>query len=85
MRLAANEVPVAALVHHDDTYVDITHALRTSRAIRGRRTRVTDEFERDGPCAGGPRTGCRASSATSSEHPHPHNRGPYRRRLDDSP
>ncbi|MDQ1034431.1 pimeloyl-ACP methyl ester carboxylesterase [Streptomyces sp. V3I8] len=54
-RLAANEVPVAAAVYHDDMYVDTAHALRTARTIRGLRTYVTDEFEHDGVRAGGPR------------------------------
>ncbi|MEU6419568.1 alpha/beta fold hydrolase [Streptomyces spiralis] len=54
-RLAANEVPVAAAVYHDDMYVDTDHALDTARAIRGLRTWVTDEFEHDGVRAGGPR------------------------------
>ncbi|MFD3943769.1 alpha/beta fold hydrolase [Streptomyces sp. NPDC058579] len=53
-RLAANEVPVAAAVYHDDMYVDTTHSLETARAIRGLRTWVTDEFEHDGVRAGGP-------------------------------
>ncbi|MGO4634413.1 alpha/beta fold hydrolase [Streptomyces sp. 2RAF24] len=54
-RLAANEVPVAAAVYHDDMYVDTAHALSTARAVRGLRTWVTDEFEHDGVRAGGPR------------------------------
>ncbi|GHE48764.1 alpha/beta hydrolase [Streptomyces cellulosae] len=54
-RLAANEVPVAAAVYHDDMYVDTAHSLATARAIRGLRTWVTDEFEHDGVRAGGPR------------------------------
>jgi pimeloyl-ACP methyl ester carboxylesterase len=54
-RLAANEVPVAAAVYHDDMYVDTAQALATARAIRGLRTYVTDEFEHDGLRAGGPR------------------------------
>ncbi|MEU3252529.1 alpha/beta fold hydrolase [Streptomyces sp. NPDC006997] len=54
-RLAANEVPVAAAVYHDDMYVDTAHALTTARAVRGLRTWVTDEFEHDGVRAGGPR------------------------------
>ncbi|GHF93458.1 alpha/beta fold hydrolase [Streptomyces thermodiastaticus] len=54
-RLAANEVPAAAAVYHDDMYVDTAHALRTARAIRGLRTWVTDEFEHDGVRAGGSR------------------------------
>ncbi|MFD3542693.1 alpha/beta fold hydrolase [Streptomyces sp. NPDC058662] len=54
-RLAANEVPVAAAVYHDDLYVDTEHSLRTARAIRGLRTWVTDEYEHDGVRAGGSR------------------------------
>jgi pimeloyl-ACP methyl ester carboxylesterase len=54
-RLAANEVPVAAAVYHDDLYVDTAHSLETARAIRGLRTWVTDEFEHDGVRAGGQR------------------------------
>ncbi|MFF1295778.1 MULTISPECIES: alpha/beta fold hydrolase [unclassified Streptomyces] len=54
-RLAANEVPVAAAVYHDDMYVDTGHSLDTARSIRGLRTWVTDEFEHDGVRAGGPR------------------------------
>ncbi len=54
-RLAANEVPAAASVYHDDMYVDAGHALRTARAIRGLRTWVTDEFEHDGLRVSGPR------------------------------
>ncbi len=54
-RLAANDVPVAAAVYHDDMYVDTAHSLRTARAVRGLRTWVTDEFEHDGVRAGGPR------------------------------
>lgn len=59
-RLAANEVPVAAAVYHDDMYVDAEHSQRTARAIRGLRTWVTDEFEHDGVRAAGPAswTGC---------------------------
>ena len=54
-RLAANEVPVAAAVYHDDMYVDTGHALRTASSIRGLRTWVTSEYEHDGVRAGGPR------------------------------
>ncbi|HET9380933.1 MAG TPA: alpha/beta fold hydrolase [Streptomyces sp.] len=54
-RLAANEVPVAAAVYHDDMYVDAAHSLGTARAVRGLRTWVTDEFEHDGVRAEGPR------------------------------
>ncbi|MFF2009500.1 alpha/beta fold hydrolase [Streptomyces sp. NPDC058195] len=54
-RLAANEVPVAAAVYHDDMYVDTAHALRTAASIRGLRTWVTNEYEHDGVRAGGPK------------------------------
>ncbi|MGC0327948.1 pimeloyl-ACP methyl ester carboxylesterase [Streptomyces sp. SAI-170] len=54
-RLAANEVPVAAAIYHDDMYVDTAHSLETARAIRGLRTWVTNEFEHDGVRAGGPK------------------------------
>ncbi|MEU0392205.1 alpha/beta fold hydrolase [Streptomyces sp. NPDC006208] len=54
-RLAANQVPVAAAVYHDDMYVDTAHSLRTARAVRGLRTWVTDEYEHDGVRAGGQR------------------------------
>ncbi|WP_351236583.1 alpha/beta fold hydrolase [Streptomyces sp. NPDC002133] len=54
-RLAANEVPVAAAIYHDDMYVDTAHSLATARAIRGLRTWVTDEYEHDGVRASGAR------------------------------
>ncbi|MEU5461139.1 alpha/beta fold hydrolase [Streptomyces althioticus] len=54
-RLAANEVPAAAAVYHDDMYVDTAHSLATARTVRGLRTWVTDEFEHDGVRTGGPR------------------------------
>ncbi len=66
-RLAANEVPVAAAVYHDDMYVDTAHSLATARAIRGLRTWVTDEFEHDGVRAGGPRVLDRLLALTRDE------------------
>ncbi|MER6126739.1 alpha/beta fold hydrolase [Streptomyces sp. NPDC001795] len=66
-RLAANEVPVAAAIYHDDMYVDTTHALETARTIRGLRTWVTDEFEHDGVRAGGPRVLDRLLALTRDE------------------
>ncbi|CAO0834250.1 hypothetical protein SMICM17S_12249 [Streptomyces microflavus] len=61
-RPAANEVPVAAAVYHDDMYVDTEHSPRTAAATRGLRTWVTNEYEhgrrahrltaRPGPAAG---------------------------------
>ncbi|WP_037885393.1 alpha/beta fold hydrolase [Streptomyces viridochromogenes] len=66
-RLAANEVPVAAAVYHDDMYVDTAHSLATARAIRGLRTWITDEFEHDGVRAGGPRVLDRLLALTRDE------------------
>ncbi|MET9504481.1 alpha/beta fold hydrolase [Streptomyces sp. NPDC006622] len=66
-RLAANEVPVAAAIYHDDLYVDTAHSLRTARAIRGLRTWVTDEFEHDGVRASGPRVLDRLLALTRDE------------------
>jgi pimeloyl-ACP methyl ester carboxylesterase len=47
-RLAGNEVPCAALVYHDDMYVDAGLSLETAGAIRGMRTWVTNELDHDG-------------------------------------
>lgn len=66
-RLAANEVPVAAAVYHDDMYVDAAQSLETARAVRGLRTWVTDEFEHDGVRAGGPRVLDRLLALTRDE------------------
>ncbi|MFD2684212.1 alpha/beta fold hydrolase [Streptomyces phyllanthi] len=66
-RLAANEVPVAAAVYHDDMYVDTAHSLQTARAIRGLRTWVTDEYEHDGVRASGPRVLDRLLALTRDE------------------
>ncbi|HEY8984429.1 MAG TPA: alpha/beta fold hydrolase [Streptomyces sp.] len=66
-RLAANEVPVAAAVYHDDLYVHTPHSLETARAVKGLRTWVTDEFEHDGIRAGGPRVLDRLLALTRDE------------------
>ncbi len=47
-RLAANEVPVVAIVYHDDMYVDTADSLETARAVRGLRPWITNEWEHDG-------------------------------------
>jgi pimeloyl-ACP methyl ester carboxylesterase len=47
-RLAANEVPVAAAVYHDDLYVPAPLSLRTAAAVRGLRAWVTNEWEHEG-------------------------------------
>jgi len=46
--LAANQVPVAAAVYHDDMYVDTADSLATAGAVSGVRTWVTNEWEHDG-------------------------------------
>lgn len=66
-RLAANEVPVAAAIYHDDMYVDTDHSLRTARTVRSLRTWVTDEFEHDGVRAGGARVLDRLLALTRDE------------------
>ncbi|RFU84582.1 alpha/beta fold hydrolase [Streptomyces triticagri] len=53
-RLAANTVPAAAAIYHDDMYVHTPHSLHTAEAIRGLRPWITNEYEHDGVRAGGP-------------------------------
>ncbi len=52
-RLAANEVPVAAVVYFDDLYVDADLQLQTAGEIANVTTWVTDEWEHDGVGASG--------------------------------
>jgi pimeloyl-ACP methyl ester carboxylesterase len=47
-RLAANGVPAAAAVYHDDLYVPAPLSLRTAAAVRGLRPWVTSEWEHEG-------------------------------------
>jgi pimeloyl-ACP methyl ester carboxylesterase len=47
-RLAANEVPVAAAVYHDDMYVEYAYSLETARRVGNLRWWVTSEFAHDG-------------------------------------
>lgn len=47
-RLAANEVPVAAVVYYDDVYVDSGLSLETTAAVGNLRAWVTNEYEPDG-------------------------------------
>lgn len=54
-RLAANEVPLAAIVYHDDMYVDAGLSLRTAREVGATRVWVTNEWEHDGISASGGR------------------------------
>ncbi|WP_330261624.1 alpha/beta fold hydrolase [Streptomyces sp. NBC_00539] len=54
-RLAANRVPLAALVYHDDMYVDAGLSLCTAREVGATRVWVTNEWEHDGVTASGGR------------------------------
>lgn len=54
-RLAANRVPLAAIVYHDDMYVDAGLSLRTAREVGATRVWVTNEWEHDGVTASGGR------------------------------
>ncbi|MFG2639621.1 alpha/beta fold hydrolase [Streptomyces sp. NPDC048370] len=54
-RLAANQVPLAAIVYHDDMYVDAELSLRTARDVGATRVWVTNEWEHDGVSAAGGR------------------------------
>ena len=52
-RLAANQVPLAAVVYHDDMYVDADLSLRTARDVGAARVWVTNEWEHDGVTTSG--------------------------------
>ncbi|MYT32661.1 MULTISPECIES: alpha/beta fold hydrolase [unclassified Streptomyces] len=47
-QLAHNDVPVAAVVYHDDMYVDPADSLATARIVKSLRTWITNEYEHDG-------------------------------------
>jgi proline iminopeptidase len=47
-RLAANDVPVAAVIYHDDMYVDSGLSLETAASVGNLRYWITNEFEHDG-------------------------------------
>ncbi|MDF1604335.1 alpha/beta fold hydrolase [Nocardioides sp. YIM 152315] len=47
-RLADNEVPVSAVVYHDDMYVDAGLSLDTATRVGNVRAWVTNEYEHDG-------------------------------------
>ncbi|MDI2126569.1 alpha/beta fold hydrolase [Yinghuangia seranimata] len=54
-RLAANTVPLAAVVYHGDMYVDAELSLETARGIGASKVWVTNEWEHDGGHASGGR------------------------------
>lgn len=47
-RLAENTVPLAAVVYHDDMYVDAGISLQTASAVGNMDVWITNEFEHDG-------------------------------------
>jgi pimeloyl-ACP methyl ester carboxylesterase len=53
--LAANEVPAAAAIYHEDMYVERVLSEQTAAAIRGLRPWVTSEYDHDGLRADGAR------------------------------
>jgi len=46
--LAANQVPVAAVIYHDDLYVDAGLSLMTASEVGNLRHWITNEYEHDG-------------------------------------
>ncbi|MEU9011757.1 alpha/beta fold hydrolase [Streptomyces sp. NPDC048479] len=54
-RLAANQVPLAAIVYHDDMYVDAALSLRTACEVGATRVWISNEWEHDGVTASGGR------------------------------
>ncbi|WP_327327495.1 alpha/beta hydrolase [Streptomyces sp. NBC_01210] len=54
-RLAVNQVPLAAIVYHDDMYVDAALSLRTACEVGATRAWITNEWEHDGVTASGGR------------------------------
>jgi hypothetical protein len=47
-RLAANTVPVAAAVYHDDMYVEYAYSMETAARLGACEPWVTNEFSHDG-------------------------------------
>ncbi|HYK32241.1 MAG TPA: alpha/beta fold hydrolase [Streptosporangiaceae bacterium] len=47
-RLAANEVPVSAVIYYNDMYVPQQFSVQTAAHIRGLRSWITSEYEHDG-------------------------------------
>lgn len=47
-RLARNEVPVSAVIYHDDMYVDAGLSLETAAAVGNLEHWITNEYEHDG-------------------------------------
>ncbi|MBB5965628.1 alpha/beta fold hydrolase [Planomonospora venezuelensis] len=68
VRLAANEVPVAAAVYYDDMYVDERLSMETARAVGGVRAWVTNEWEHDGVRVSGGRVLARLMDVVGGVH-----------------
>jgi pimeloyl-ACP methyl ester carboxylesterase len=47
-RLAANTVPIAAAIYHDDMYVEYAYSIETARRVANLRYWVTNEYSHDG-------------------------------------
>ncbi len=52
-RLAANRVPVAAAIWHEDMYVDADLSLETAARVGNVTTWITNEWQHDGGSASG--------------------------------
>ncbi|MFE0020301.1 alpha/beta fold hydrolase [Amycolatopsis sp. NPDC059021] len=65
-KLAANTVPVAAVVYHDDMYVDAGLSLATAASVGNLRTWVTNEAEHDGIHTDGEKILARLMDMTAS-------------------
>ncbi|MFJ2620811.1 alpha/beta fold hydrolase [Glutamicibacter sp. NPDC087344] len=67
--LAANTVPVAAAVYHDDVYVDRELSLRTASQVANLQAWVTEDFHHDGLGDEGPAIFRRLLAMTNSQDP----------------
>ena len=61
------QAQVAAVVYHDDMYVDATASLETAAAVKGLRAWVTNEYEHDGAYMDGKRVFDRLVKMASGE------------------
>jgi hypothetical protein len=66
-RLGECQAKVAAVVYHDDMYVDATASLETAAAVKGLRAWVTNEYEHDGAYMDGKRVFDRLVKMASGE------------------
>lgn len=53
VRLADNDVPVSAVIYHDDMFVDAELSLQTAARVGNLDFWITNEFEHDGIRQGG--------------------------------